>query len=124
MNEDYANYVAYQSIANYAPMEKTMKTKLQFVLALTFFCAVTANLSQAETKVEGESPTSPSTEATKTGSAQAIESANQAAGAVHSHDDEVSHQAATITDDEGLAEEDMEMPEEDLADAPTDGMIE
>ncbi len=101
-----------------------MKTKLQFVLALTFFCAVTANLSQAETKVEGESPTSPSTEATKTGSAQAIESANQAAGAVHSHDDEVSHQAATITDDEGLAEEDMEMPEEDLADAPTDGMIE
>lgn len=60
----------------------------------------------------------------KSASVDAIEKAHQAASSVEATKDELSKEAESITDDESAADEDMEMPEEDLEDVPADSQEE
>ena len=92
---------------------KTMKTKFQIALSAATFISMCSSFAVADDTAAGST-----SEANKPGLVQALDKAHEAAGAVSSHGDDIAKQASTVTDDEGMAEEDMEMPEEDLDIAP------
>jgi len=99
-----------------------MNTKIQILLTPLFAAVVGSSMAIAEETPKAA--TSAVVEAVKPAEVQAIDKAHEAAGAVSSNQDEISKQASTVTDDEGMAEEDMEMPEEDLDDAPAGSLAE
>lgn len=100
-------------------MKKIMKTKLQFILAsLLFVSLCTSSAIAEESSAEVVSGNNKPTEL------QAIDKAHKAADAESSHVEKMEEQASAITDDEGMRDEDMEMPEEDLESAPAGSLAE
>jgi hypothetical protein len=94
-------------------MKKSMKTNLTLILATASFIALCLSSAVAEEKA----PIVKSTE-NKPSTIQALDQAHEAAGAEKARVEDMDMQASEVTDDEGMAEEDMEMPEEDLEEAP------
>lgn len=94
-------------------MKKNMKTNLTLILATISFIALCLSSAVAEEKA----PAKESTE-NKPSTIQALDHAHEAASSEKTRVEDMDMQATEVTDDEGMAEEDMEMPEEDLEEAP------
>ena len=84
-----------------------MKNILFSLLTALTFIGLSSSVTIAEENAATNS---------KPGPVQALDKAKEAQAKANAEVDEQSKEAATITDDEGLADEEMEMPEEDLDD--------
>ena len=100
-------------------MKKNMKTNLRLVLATISFIALCLSSAVAE-----EQTPEVASGSNKPSALQALDKAHAAAGSENARVESMDKQASEITDDEGMAEEDMEMPEEDLDNAPAGSQAE